>query len=59
MSTTPVTVYVNGKLITSDPDQPTAEAIAVADGHLLAVGSEREARAAARPPGSSTSAAGA
>jgi predicted amidohydrolase YtcJ len=46
VSTTPVTVYVNGKLITSDPDQPTAEAIAVADGHLLAVGSEREARAA-------------
>jgi len=46
VSTTPVTVYVNGKLITSDPDQPAAEAIAVAGGRLLAVGSEREARAA-------------
>jgi predicted amidohydrolase YtcJ len=49
VSTTPVSVYVNGNLITSDPDQPTAEAMAVACGQLLAVGSQEEARAAAGP----------
>lgn len=49
MSTAPVAVYVNGNLITSDPDQPTAQAMAVACGQLLAVGSEQEVRAAVGP----------
>jgi len=49
VSTAPVAVYVNGNLITSDPDQPTAQAMAVACGQLLAVGSEQEVRAAVGP----------
>jgi len=49
VSTVPVSVYVNGNLITSDPDQPAAAAMAVAGGQLLAVGGDQEVRAAVGP----------
>ena len=39
------TVYTNGFIYTVNPDQPTAEALAVRDGVIIAVGSEQEAQA--------------
>lgn len=36
--------FVNGYVYTADPEQSTAEAIAVRDGHILAVGSEQSIR---------------
>lgn len=40
---------VIGSLVTMDPQQPRAEAMAVRDGRILAVGTESEARAALGP----------
>lgn len=40
-------IIVNAKVTTLDEQNPTAEAIAIRDGHFLAVGSEAEVRAAA------------
>jgi predicted amidohydrolase YtcJ len=34
------TVYVNGRILTSDPGQPLADAVAVRDGRFVAVGDE-------------------
>lgn len=37
-------IFVNGRLWTGDPDRPRAEALAVRDTRILAVGSSREVR---------------
>ena len=37
-------IYVNGTFWTGNPDQPSAEAMAVADGRILSVGTENEVR---------------
>ena len=39
------TVYTNGYIYTVNPDQPTAEALAVRDGEIIAVGSDEEVQA--------------
>jgi predicted amidohydrolase YtcJ len=36
------TIITNGRILTMDPDRPTAEAIAIAGGNILAVGSSAE-----------------
>jgi len=43
----PTTLYFNGDIITVDEDQPRVEAVAVRDGRILAVGSQRDVRKAA------------
>ncbi|MFT4822848.1 MAG: putative amidohydrolase YtcJ [Halioglobus sp.] len=43
----PTTVYFNGEIVTVDDDQPSAEAIAVRDGRILAVGSRADVDKAA------------
>ncbi len=43
----PDLILVNAKVTTLDREKPQAEAVAIRDGRFLAVGSEREARAAA------------
>jgi predicted amidohydrolase YtcJ len=43
-------VYLGGEIHTVDPDRPPAEAVAVRSGRIVAVGSERECRAAAGDP---------
>jgi len=40
-------ILVNAKITTLDRQNPVAEAVAIRDGHILAVGSEQEVRAAA------------
>lgn len=45
----PETVYVNGKIVTLDPAESNAEALAVRGGRLLAVGSNDAVRALAGP----------
>ncbi len=42
-------IIVGGKVVTVDEDRPTAEAVAIADGKILAVGSEEEIRKLAGP----------
>lgn len=37
-------LLVNGNLVTMDPERPTAEALAIADGRIVAVGSTAEIR---------------
>ncbi len=49
MSTHADTIILNGKLLTMDADKPRAEAIALADGRILAVGSTAEIEALAGP----------
>ena len=41
----PETIYTNGFIYTVNPDQPTAEALAVRDGVIIAVGGNEEVRA--------------
>lgn len=41
----PETAYTNGFIYTVNPDQPTAEALAVRDGEIIAVGSNEEVQA--------------
>ena len=41
----PETVYTNGFIYTVNPDQPNAEALAVRDGQIIAVGSNEEVQA--------------
>jgi len=43
----PQTVLYNGNVLTGDPRRPRAQAIAIADGRFIALGSSREVRAAA------------
>ena len=45
---TPDAIYVNGVVMTVDPDQPYAEAFAVANGRFIAVGTNDEIRRLAR-----------
>jgi predicted amidohydrolase YtcJ len=45
-------LYVNGRIMTCDPAQPEAEAVAVRDGRIVTVGEEAAARAAAGPDAS-------
>jgi predicted amidohydrolase YtcJ len=42
-------IFVNGNLITMDPAQPRAEALAVADGNIVAVGATEETLALRQP----------
>ncbi len=49
MSTQADTIILNGKLLTMDPDKPRAEAIALAGGRILAVGTTAEIEALAGP----------
>ncbi|SFR96649.1 amidohydrolase [Sphingomonas jatrophae] len=49
MQTQPDLVITNAKVTTLDRANPVAAAVAIRDGKFLAVGSEAEARAAARP----------
>ena len=42
-------VYVNGNLLTQDPGRPRAEALAVDDGRIVAVGSRADVEPAVRP----------
>ena len=42
MAQTPETIYHNGTVITLDDEKPLAEAVAVRDGRILAVGSEAD-----------------
>ena len=42
-------IFVNGKVWTGEDNQPTAEALAVAGDHILAVGTNSQIRALARP----------
>ncbi len=42
-------ILVNGRFATLDPANPNPQAVAVADGRFLAVGSEPEVRALAGP----------
>ncbi len=49
MAQTPQIVILNGRLITFDPDRPRAEALAIRDGTIAAVGSTTEIRALAGP----------
>lgn len=42
-------VYLNGKIWTVDPSRPEAEAVAVAGGRIIAVGSSKELRAYVGP----------
>ena len=59
MPRTPETVILNGRLITFDPDRPRAEALAIAGGEILAVGSTRDIRDLAGPGTRSVDAGGA
>src|SRR5262245_2665934 len=43
----PDLILVNGRFTTLDPANPNPEAVAIADGSFVAVGSEREVRALA------------
>src|SRR6186997_2209108 len=43
------TAFVNGKVWTGDPARPEARAVAVANGRVVAVGTDAEVRAAAGP----------
>src|SRR6185503_5190263 len=43
------TVLLNGKIVTLDPASPAAEALAVRDGKIVAVGSSADIRALAGP----------
>ncbi|GAA3204027.1 amidohydrolase [Nonomuraea roseoviolacea subsp. carminata] len=45
----PTTVITGGKVITMDPANPAAEAVAARDGRILAVGREQDVLAAAGP----------
>jgi len=45
-----LTAFVNGRVYTLDPAQPRAEAMAVRDGRILAVGSNHEIRPLAESP---------
>src|SRR6185312_9509089 len=49
----PDLVFVNGNVLTLNAAQPRAEALAVVGGHITAVGSSDDVRAAA-PPGAET-----
>lgn len=51
MNSLPKAFVVKGDLVTMDPARPRAEAVAIADGRIAAVGSREEALAAS-PPGS-------
>jgi predicted amidohydrolase YtcJ len=42
-------LYVNGRVLTCDPAQPSASAVAVRDGRIVAVGEEAASRSAAGP----------
>ena len=42
-------LFLNGRVKTMDRSNPTAEAIAIRDGSIVAVGTSNEARAAAAP----------
>ncbi|MCH8686617.1 amidohydrolase [Pedomonas mirosovicensis] len=42
-------IITNAKVTTLDPENPTADAVAIRDGKFLAVGSEQEVRAATAP----------
>ena len=44
-SRTPETIYTNGFIYTVNPEQPNAEALAVRDGEIIAVGSNKEIQA--------------
>jgi predicted amidohydrolase YtcJ len=44
----PELLLLNGRFATLDPDRPSASAVAIADGRLVAVGHDEEARALAR-----------
>lgn len=46
-TTSDVTLFINGDILTMNDAQPTAEALAVKDGKILAVGSETHVRSAA------------
>jgi predicted amidohydrolase YtcJ len=46
---TPEAIYLNGHVWTGDAKQPTAQAIAIADGSIVAVGSSDEVRKLATP----------
>src|SRR5262245_43486628 len=46
---TPDTVLLNGKVVTLDSRSTTQEAIAVADGHIIAVGAAADIRKLAGP----------
>jgi len=46
---TPETILVNGDIITMDPAMPRAQAIAIANGHILAAGTNADMRALSRP----------
>jgi len=45
----PTSIYVAHEFITMDPKKPRAEAVAVKDGHFIAVGNRTEVEAAAGP----------
>ncbi|MCX7559048.1 amidohydrolase [Sulfitobacter sp. F26204] len=49
MTTAPEIIIHNGALITFDPDQPAAQALAITDGILVAIGSDAEITALAGP----------
>ena len=45
----PQHILYNGNIITINPDQPTVQAVAIANNHFLAAGSDAEIRAMASP----------
>ncbi|MET0534226.1 MAG: amidohydrolase family protein, partial [Steroidobacter sp.] len=49
VAATPNAIYLNGDIWTGDAQQPKAEAIAVAEGNIIAVGSTAEVRKLATP----------
>lgn len=51
-------LLVNGRIKTMNPEQPAAEAVAIRNGIIVAVGSERDARSAAAPGSQSIDLAG-
>ncbi|WP_336992850.1 amidohydrolase [Leucobacter sp. VD1] len=59
MTTHPELILTNGRIYTVDPAKPWAEAMAVADGRILAVGSAEEIGALAGPDTESRDLAGA
>ena len=46
---TPELILVNGDLLTQDPAMPRAQAIAIANGHILAVGTNADMRRLSGP----------
>jgi predicted amidohydrolase YtcJ len=49
LAQSPDTVLVNGKIVTVDPQSTVREALAIRDGHIVAVGTSAEMRALAGP----------